>query len=53
MEEETVDFENEPEGDEAIPNIVLPAIAAKFAVPLDVGEPVDDEIAQSVTYNAC
>ncbi|KAJ8046635.1 hypothetical protein HOLleu_05379 [Holothuria leucospilota] len=37
MDYETIDFENEPEGDEAIPNIGLPAVAAKFDVPSDVG----------------
>ncbi|KAJ8043466.1 hypothetical protein HOLleu_10559 [Holothuria leucospilota] len=29
---------------------VIPTFAAKFAVPTDVGHPVDDEIAQSVLY---
>ena len=47
MEEE---LEVEPEEEAQPENFVLPPIAAKFAMPLDIGNPIDDEVAQSATY---
>ena len=38
------DEEEQPE------NFVLPQIAAKFAMPSDIGDPIDEEVAQSATY---
>ena len=48
----TVNAEGELVSDEeAQPeNFVLPQIAAKFAMPSDIGDPIDEEVAQSATY---
>ena len=42
--------DNPEEGECTSETKIIPPIAAKFAIPTGIGEPVDDEIAQSTSY---